>query len=88
VILNTSASLQTALTAEAHVAEEQTLNIDSSLMYRIATQRAAVSKRGQNLNIIQFLIIYVPSQQLQRQLQTRHGVDTGNHIKDKHSVKT
>jgi hypothetical protein len=27
-------------------------------------------------------------QQLQGQLQTNHSVDTGNHIKDKHSMKT
>jgi hypothetical protein len=30
--------------------------------------------------IIQFFIIYVPSQQLQGQLQTQHSVDTVNHI--------
>jgi hypothetical protein len=29
---------------------------------------------------IQFFIIYVPSRQLQGQLQTQHSVDTGNHI--------
>jgi cell division protein FtsL len=32
--------------------------------------------------IIQFFIIYVPSQQLQGQLQTQHSVDTGNYIID------
>jgi hypothetical protein len=37
--------------------------------------------------IINF-IIYVPSQQLQGQLQTQHSVDTGNYIKDKHNMKT
>jgi hypothetical protein len=35
--------------------------------------------------IIQFFIIYVPSQQLQGQLQTRHSVDTGNYLMDKHN---
>jgi hypothetical protein len=33
-------------------------------------------------NSIQFFIIYVPSQQLQGQLQTQHSVDKGNHIMD------
>jgi hypothetical protein len=37
--------------------------------------------------IIQFFIIYVPSQQLQGQLQTQHSVDTGNYIMDKHNIK-
>jgi hypothetical protein len=30
----------------------------------------------------------VPSQQLQGELQTQHSVDTGNHIKGKHNMKT
>jgi hypothetical protein len=38
--------------------------------------------------MIQFFIIYVPSQQLQGQLQTRRSVDTGNYIKDKHNIKS
>jgi hypothetical protein len=33
-------------------------------------------------------IIYVPSQQLQGQLQTQHSVDTGNYIMDKHNIKS
>jgi hypothetical protein len=37
--------------------------------------------------IIQFFIFYVPSQQLQGQLQTQHSVDTGNYIMDKHNMK-
>jgi hypothetical protein len=37
--------------------------------------------------IIQFFIIYVPSQQLQGQLQTQHSVDTGNYIMDKHNIR-
>jgi hypothetical protein len=32
-------------------------------------------------------IIYVPSQQLQGQLQTQHSVDTGNYIMDKYNIK-
>jgi hypothetical protein len=39
-------------------------------------------------NSIKFFIIYVPSQQLQGQLQTQHSVDTGNYIKDKHNIIT
>jgi hypothetical protein len=34
------------------------------------------SKQYSNNNSIQFFIIYVPSQQLQGQLQTHHSVDT------------
>jgi hypothetical protein len=39
-------------------------------------------------NAVQFFIIYVPSQQLQEQLQTQHSVDTGinnnnNNVKNK-----
>jgi hypothetical protein len=37
---------------------------------------------------IQYFIIYVPSQQLQGQLQTQHSVDNGNYIKEKHNMKT
>jgi hypothetical protein len=51
-----STSLQTTLAAEAHLAEgqflleEQTLNIEKSLIYRRGTRRPAVSKtEGQNL---------------------------------------
>jgi hypothetical protein len=36
-------------------------------------------------NSIQFFIIYVPSQQLQGQLQTQHSVDANNYIMDKHN---
>jgi hypothetical protein len=39
-----------------------------------------------NNNSIQ-LFIYVPSQQLQEQLQTQDSVDTGKYIKDKHNIK-
>jgi hypothetical protein len=39
-------------------------------------------------NSIQFFIIYVPSQQLQGQLQTHHSVDTNNYIMDKHYIKS
>jgi hypothetical protein len=38
--------------------------------------------------IIQFSIIYVPTEQLQGQLQTQHSVDTGNYILDKHYIKS
>jgi hypothetical protein len=39
-------------------------------------------------NIFYLFIIYVPSQQLQGQLQTEHTVDTNNYITDKHNLKT
>jgi hypothetical protein len=51
-----SMSLQTTLAAEAHLAgqfllEEQTLNIEKSLIYRTGTRRPTVSKtEGQNLD--------------------------------------
>jgi hypothetical protein len=35
-----------------------------------------------------FFIIYVPSQQLQGQLQTLHSVDRSNYIMDKHNIKS
>jgi hypothetical protein len=41
-----------------------------------------------NNNSIKFFIIYVPSQQLQGQLQTQHSVYTGNYIMDKHNIKS
>jgi hypothetical protein len=37
--------------------------------------------------IIQFFITYVPSQQLQGQLQTQRSVGTHNYIKDKHNIQ-
>jgi hypothetical protein len=37
---------------------------------------------------VQFFIIFVPSQQLQGQLQTQHSADTGSHIMDKHNIKS
>jgi hypothetical protein len=53
---NTSTSLQTTLTADAHLAEgqflheEQTLNYAKSLIYRAVTRRPTISKiEGQNL---------------------------------------
>jgi hypothetical protein len=33
-------------------------------------------------------MIYVPSQQLQGQLQTQHSVDTSNYIMDRHNIKS
>jgi hypothetical protein len=39
-------------------------------------------------NSIQFFTIYVPSQQLQVQLQTQRSVDTSNYIMDKHNIKS
>jgi uncharacterized protein YxeA len=37
---------------------------------------------------IRFFNFYVPSQQLQDQLQIQLSVDTGNYIKDNHNIKT
>jgi hypothetical protein len=53
---NMSTSLQTTLAAEAHLAgqfllEEQTPNVEKSLIYRTGTRRPTVSKtEGQNLD--------------------------------------
>jgi hypothetical protein len=38
-------------------------------------------------NLIQFFIIYEPSQQLQGQLEAQHSVDTGNYDRDKQKRK-
>jgi hypothetical protein len=40
------------------------------------------------INFIQVFIINVPSQQLQRQLQTQYNVDIGNSIEDRHKIKS
>jgi hypothetical protein len=45
------------------------------------------AKINNNNNLIQFFVIYVPSQQLQSQLHTQHNVDTGNYIMNKHNIK-
>jgi hypothetical protein len=37
--------------------------------------------------IIQFVIIYVPSQQPKCQLQTQHSLDAGNYFIDKHKLQ-
>jgi hypothetical protein len=41
-----------------------------------------------NNNSVQFFIIYVPSQQLQGQLQTQHSADKSNYIMGKHNIKS
>jgi hypothetical protein len=38
-------------------------------------------------NSVQFFI-YVPSQQLQGQLQTQHNADTSNYFMDRHNIKS
>jgi hypothetical protein len=38
--------------------------------------------------IIQFFIIYVPSQQLQDQLQTQHSIDASNYIMEQYNIKS
>jgi hypothetical protein len=40
-----------------------------------------------NNNSIQFFIIYVPSQQLQGQLETQHSVDKSSYIREKLNIK-
>jgi hypothetical protein len=40
------------------------------------------NNNNNNNNSIKFFIIYVPSEQLQGQLQTQHSVDTVNYIMD------
>jgi hypothetical protein len=39
-----------------------------------------------NNNSVQFVIIYVLSQQLLGQLQTQHSVDTGNYIMEQYNI--
>jgi hypothetical protein len=92
LVLNASTSLQTTLTAETHLRvaegqfllEEQTLNIEKSLIYRAGTRRPTVSDVHIIIMIIiiiiiiiiiKFFIIYVLSQQPQGQLQTQHSID-------------
>jgi hypothetical protein len=57
MVLNASASLQTTLSGEVHLAErqsllqERTLNLEKSLIYRAEAERPRVSKRTlQNLD--------------------------------------
>jgi hypothetical protein len=38
------------------------------------------------LQLNEFFIIYMPSQQLQSQLQTQHSVDTGNYIVEQYNI--
>jgi hypothetical protein len=38
--------------------------------------------------IIQFFIIYMPSQQPQSQLQAQHSVDKNNYFMNKHNIKS
>jgi hypothetical protein len=40
------------------------------------------------LNLVQFFIVYVPSQQTKGQLQTQHSLDTGNYITYKTKLET
>jgi hypothetical protein len=42
----------------------------------------------QKFNSIQFLIIYVMSQQPQRQLQTQHSTDIHKYLMDTHIIKS
>jgi hypothetical protein len=54
--------------------------------YKVSTgkeEEEKVQKWENFYNWIQFFITYVPSQQLQSQLQKQHSVDTGNYIQDK-----
>jgi hypothetical protein len=53
----------------------------------VQTTAALVISSNNNHNSVQFFIIYVPSQQLQEQLQAEYSVDTGNYIMDKHNTK-
>jgi hypothetical protein len=43
---------------------------------------------GQIIIILQFFIIYVPSQQPQGQLQAQHSVDKNNYFMKKHNIKS
>jgi hypothetical protein len=46
------------------------------------------NNNNNNNNSVEFFIIYVPSQQLQGQLQTQHSADIGKYIMDKHNIKS
>jgi hypothetical protein len=46
-----------------------------------------MSSSQKKIIIIQFLILYVQSQQLQDQLQTQRSVDTGNYIMNKEKLQ-
>jgi hypothetical protein len=58
-----------------------------SIQYPVYYSRRTRDNNNNN-NAIQLFIIYLPSQQLQSQLQTQHSVDTGNYIKEKRNIKT
>jgi hypothetical protein len=52
-----------------------------------SSSSSSSSSNDADNNLIQFFIIYMPSQQIQGQLQTQHSVDTSNYIMDKHNIK-
>jgi hypothetical protein len=58
------------------------------IAYFILFSRRVAFLRNIQFISIQFFIIYVPSQQLQGQLQTQHSVDTSIYIMDKHNIKS
>jgi hypothetical protein len=64
----------------------QKIEVFSSLFLYVTTQQLK-SHLMMMMMIIQFFIIYVPSQQLQGQLQTQHSVVTGNCIMEQYNIK-
>jgi hypothetical protein len=59
-----------------------------SYLFMCKLNRPETVNSNRNNNSIQFFIIYVPSQQLQGQLQTQQSVDTSNYIMGKHNIKS
>jgi hypothetical protein len=54
------------------------------MMIYLRAQQPMTNYNNDNNKSVQLFNIYVPSQQLQDQLQTQYSVDPGNHIKHKH----
>jgi hypothetical protein len=65
-----------------------TVYMIKKLKKRTSPKKGLLSHNNNNNNSIQLFIIYVPSQQLQGQLQTQHSVDTSNNIIDEHNIKS
>jgi hypothetical protein len=61
-------------------------NVDVFINFGLRVAMSRYIKKCVKVHIIQFFIVNVPSQQLQRQLQTQHNVDIGNSIKDRHKI--
>jgi hypothetical protein len=70
---------------EVHLLRES--DVQNVLKFDVSYWNSDSKSFYQNMPV-KFFIIYVPSQQLQGQLQTQHSVDTSNYIMDKHNIKS